>query len=148
MPLHYIEERTIDAPAETVFDVIADFPNYAEWNPWIERVEGKPEPGTDLVVDSVMGNRRPKFRHRMLTADRPYVFHWCDLGWFTLFAKGERKRTIEPVTDTQCVYRVELNVTGSGSGLASLFFGKFMKNGLNGEASGLKTRAEQLHKQA
>ena len=94
MSLHYIEERTINASAEQVYDVIADFSRYGEWNPWIERIEGEPIPDTELVVDAVMGNERPQFRHRMLTADKPHVFHWCDLCWFTLLAKGDRKRTL------------------------------------------------------
>jgi hypothetical protein len=91
-----------------------------------------------------MGKKRPVFQHRLIAAQRPHLFHWCDVGWFTLFAYGERKRTIVALDKSHCEYTVELEVTGIGSAIANLFFGKFMREGLSAEASALKDRAEGL----
>lgn len=41
----------IDAPADVVWDVLADLDAYPEWNPYHVRVEGEPTVGAPLVVD-------------------------------------------------------------------------------------------------
>ena len=38
----------VDAPREQVWRVLADFDAYPEWNPYIRRVEGRPEEGGTL----------------------------------------------------------------------------------------------------
>jgi hypothetical protein len=40
----------IEAPAERVWQVLTDFAAYPEWNPFIRRVNGRPEVGEQLVV--------------------------------------------------------------------------------------------------
>ena len=40
----------IEAPAERVWQVLTDFAAYPEWNPFIRRVNGRPEVNEQLVV--------------------------------------------------------------------------------------------------
>ena len=40
----------IAAPAARVWGVLTDFPRFPEWNPFITRIEGTPEPGAPLRV--------------------------------------------------------------------------------------------------
>lgn len=138
----YTEVRTIQASDAQVYDILADLPRYHEWNPWICSAQGKVEAGEKLKVTAVMGKLRPVFAHKMIAANRPSLFHWCDLGWFTLLAYGERKRSIQAVDKSSCVYTVELSVTGMAAYLAHIFMGEFMSNGLKVEADALKIRAE------
>jgi hypothetical protein len=77
----------------------------------------------------------------MIAAERPARFHWCDVGWFTVFVYGERERTIERIDEHQCRYVCELRVSGVGTPFARLFFGPFMRAGLNAEADALEKRA-------
>ena len=40
----------IDASAEAIWDVLTDFPAFAEWNPFITSIDGSATPGTRLEV--------------------------------------------------------------------------------------------------
>jgi hypothetical protein len=49
-----VEHRTgVQAPAEVVWEVIADFTTWKDWNPVHPRIEGEMRIGTSLVVDLV-----------------------------------------------------------------------------------------------
>lgn len=41
----------IDAPVARVWDVLTDFPGYATWNPFMVKLEGKPEAGAPITID-------------------------------------------------------------------------------------------------
>ena len=140
----FSEQLEINAPDHVVYDVITDLPRYADWNKWIYHAEGSTEPDGRVRVKMQMGGREKTFDHRIVSAIRPHTFHWCDVGWFTVFADGERTRRITPLSDSTCVYRVEIRITGIGQHLATLFFGKFLNKGLLAEALSLKERAESL----
>lgn len=139
----YSEERHIAASAETVWQLIADFAHYTDWNPWIVHAEGDTAPGSAVTVTARFGGHSGQYRHRMIAANCPTDFHWCDVGWFTLFAKGERIRWITPIDDGHCHYRVELRISGIAAGLADRQYGDFMRGGLKAEADALKATAEQ-----
>jgi len=41
-------EVRIAAPLSRVWSLLLDFPKYPDWNPFIRRIEGQPEPGARL----------------------------------------------------------------------------------------------------
>lgn len=139
---YYIEERTIAASANTVWETIADLAHYCDWNPWIHHAEGSIQAGGCITVSAQFGKQGGTYRHRMVAAEKPALFHWCDVGWFTVFADGERIRRINPIDDNHCTYRVELRVTGIAAALADRFYGDFMRGGLKAETDALVARAE------
>ncbi len=142
----YSEERIIAASAESVWDIIADLENYHQWNPWIYHAQGSTKPGEFLTVSARFGKQGGTYTHKMVAAERPVLFHWCDVGWFTAFADGERIRHITPIDASHCKYRVELHVTGVAAGLADRFYGGFMRGGLKAETDGLAAHAEKQQK--
>ena len=150
--LSYKEERFVRASAEAVYDAMTDFESYEKWNPWIYRAEGNADVGSWVKVWATMGDpangkgSKQSYEHLVLAADRPNYFRWCDVGWFTKLAYGERIRHIEQIKEGECCYKVELRVTGLGSYFAGWFFGKAMKNGLKAEADELTKYVEGLPK--
>jgi hypothetical protein len=141
--LKYIEEAIIDSPAETIFDVMTDFASYRAWNPWI--VEAKATSEHDVIkVKSKLGRQTMAVRHRILTKRPATEFRWCDLGWFTAIAYGERARFLEKLPSGKVSYRVELTVTGFGARLVKVLYGKALASGLKAETVALKARAEAL----
>lgn len=67
----------IEATAEQVWAVVADFAAYPEWNPFVRRVEGWPERGERLAVEIAPPGGKPmSFRPRVLEAVRPERLSW------------------------------------------------------------------------
>lgn len=46
-------------------------------------------------------------RHKVITMQPNEHFAWCDMGWFTRFAYGERSRYIRDACNAQVNCRVE-----------------------------------------
>ncbi|WP_081622464.1 SRPBCC domain-containing protein [Gordonia kroppenstedtii] len=138
----YREVRDISATPEQVYDVLTDLDGYDQWNPWVVRASGTVAAGSKVDVWPLLRGKEQHYRHRILEADRGRRFVWCDLGWFTLFAKGERHRTLEP-SDGGCRYTVELRLNGIAKSTADKQFGQSMREGLAAEADALKTYCEQ-----
>lgn len=138
-----IEERKILASAGAVYDALADFANYPQWNPWITRIVGQPVAGGELCATARTGDSYRTVQHRMLCAVRPHDFAWCDIGWFTVFARGERVRHIQDLGDGHCHYRCELRVSGPLVALVDWLYGKGMRDGMVAEADALKQYCEQ-----
>ncbi len=140
--LHFTETRIIQAPSVQVFNTVKDVHLYSRWNPWLVDGKGEVNEGNDITVTAAIGRKRPTFKHKILTVDSPSIFHWCDVGLFTVFAYGQRKRYFKDIGEGRCEYRCELTVTGIGAWLANIFFGEFMRNGLAAEADALKAYIE------
>lgn len=85
----------IPAPPEVVWEVLADFANYGEWNPFMDRVDGKAEVGTKLRIHmSPPGGRGMTFRPTVLAADPGHELRWLGtLGVRGLF-DGEHSFTL------------------------------------------------------
>jgi uncharacterized protein YndB with AHSA1/START domain len=138
------EELAIDAPPETVFRAITDWRRYAEWNPWIREAAGGTDEGDVVRIAIQLGARMTRVRHRILT-HRPNVeFRWCDVGWFTALAYGERARHLEPLATGGTAYRVELRITGPAARLVEKMYGRSLADGMRAETAALKRRAESL----
>jgi hypothetical protein len=138
-----IQEQTIvNASSDTVFNVITEFETYKEWNPWIVNASGIPEEGQLVEVKVKMRAKIISAQHRILISKPNIEFRWCDVGWFTRLAYGERARFIKSLSDGDVEYRVELTVTGIFWWLVKLVYGKPMEAGLKAETNALKERAE------
>ncbi len=138
-----IQEQTIvNASSDTVFNVITELETYKEWNPWIVEASGIPDEGQLIEVKVKMGAKIISAQHRILVSKPNIEFRWCDVGWFTRLAYGERARFIKPLANGGVEYRVDLTVTGFLWWFVKLVYGKSMESGLKTETNALKERAE------
>lgn len=137
MSITYRTERHIAASAEDVYDRLVDLEGYAHWNTWLIRASGVPSPGAVVEVWPVLKGRPQHYRHLILETSRPSRFAWRDMGWFTLFACGERHRQLHPTPEGHCHYQVELRLNGPFAWLAARAFGRDLEKGLNDEADAL-----------
>ena len=140
-----IQEQTIvNASSDTVFNVITELETYKEWNPWIVEASGIPDEGQLIEVKVKMGAKIISAQHRILVSKPNIEFRWCDVGWFTRLAYGERARFIKPLANGGVEYRVDLTVTGFLWWFVKLVYGKSLETGLQAETNALKERAEGL----
>ncbi len=67
----------IEAPAERVWQVLTDFAAYPEWNPFIRRVNGRPEVDEQLVVRMrPSGTKGMTFRPTVMKAEPNRQLRW------------------------------------------------------------------------
>jgi hypothetical protein len=67
----------IEAPAERVWQVLTDFAAYPEWNPFIRRVDGRPEVEEQLVVRMrPSGTRGLTFRPTVMKVEPNRELRW------------------------------------------------------------------------
>ncbi len=90
----------IDASPRDVWDVLIDFAAYADWNPFMDRVEGTPEVGAKLVVHMAPnGGRGMTFKPTVLAATPGKELRWLGkLGFGGLF-DGEHSFVLTPNAD-------------------------------------------------
>lgn len=90
-------EIAINASAGEVWNVLADFPRHAEWNPFIKFIKGKPGVGERLSVHVCPpGAKGMRFRPRVLACVPGQALRW--LGHFLVpgLFDGEHYFIIEP----------------------------------------------------
>ncbi len=100
-----IEHRLgIPAPAQTIWEILADLERWSEWNPVYPSVEGKLRIGEQLVLSEVLLGAPP----RMVTSR---VVDWVpdtQILWSETAAGGLVKRLryleIEALNETGCVF--------------------------------------------
>jgi hypothetical protein len=83
----------INAPLERVWEVLADFPKYLNWNPITPRIVMKRKAGGRYFVRRKISLGRIAFylRSRLLSFDAPYELTW---GTDLLLIRYERRQTL------------------------------------------------------
>lgn len=136
-----VSELEIEAEPLAVYNVIADLVSYKEWNPFnTANVEGPVAEGDTFSVNSNLGDRKMTVTHRMLEMKPGRKFKWCDTGFFTHFAYGERTRYLIE-TEHGTNYRCELKISGILSWIVNRQFSRQMQSSMDAEAEALKVRA-------
>jgi uncharacterized membrane protein len=139
----FTHEELIDAPVEAVFKIIADVPNYPNWNPFIASASGKVEVGGVISGRSVVGKYTTSYRHKIFELIPNNSLCWQDFGFTTLFYHSRRSRYTE-TRDGKTYYKCHLSISGPFSGLVNLIFGKGLRNGIVSEAKATKKEAEKI----
>ena len=132
---------TIDAAPAVVWAVLTDFEDYSAWNPWIIEASGEAVEGGTVAVTSVLNGREQQVDHAVTLVSPTDRFCWKDTGWFTIFARGQRCRSLTPV-DGGTRLTVELTLRGAMVGTVERRYGDAIRAGMRAEADALAARAE------
>lgn len=133
-------EVEIAASAQRVWEVLADFSRYGEWNPFIREAKGEPKEGSKLEIHiTTPSGAKRTYEPKVIKVEPGKELRW--LGKVPGFLSGEHVFTLEGRGDhTLLVHR---EVFG---GLLTSFFGKSLdsdvKAGFEEMNRALKKRAE------
>jgi hypothetical protein len=138
-------EILIDAQAEDVWAILADFATYPEWNPFIRRIAGGPEAGARLDVElSPPGGRTMTIRPTVREVQPGRVLRWLGrLGLPGLF-DGEHSFQIEPLGKGHVRFVQSERFSGVLVPLLMPFIGNSTQQGFEAMNQALKERAEAM----
>jgi hypothetical protein len=143
MPKTLRTEIEISAPKEKVWGILADFPAYPAWNPFIKSIEGEARPGARLDVRmQPPGAKAMTFHPRVLSAIPDRELRW--LGHFLVpgIFDGEHRFLIHE----RGGYTVTFVQEELFKGLLVSFTGKVLERttlGFENMNRALKKRAEE-----
>ena len=131
----------IAAPAARVWGVLTDFARFSEWNPFITRIEGVPEPGARLRVQiKPPGKSAMTFTPTVLVARPEKELRWLGRLLVPGLFDGEHAFELESRADG-CSFRQSERFAG----LLVPFFGGMLeatRRGFEAMNAALKRRAE------
>ena len=114
----------IDAPAPEIWDVLADFRRYREWNPFIREAEGSAVPGRRIAIRVHQLDRRPStFKPRILVAEPGRELRWRGHVIAPGVFDGEHAFELAPVGGGA----VRVTQSETFSGLLVPFFGALIE---------------------
>ena len=91
-------EIEFEGTPEEVWAVLADLPAYAEWNPFIKKIDGEPKTGAKLEVRmEPEGERAMTFRPTVLAAEQGRELKWLGHLLVPGIFDGEHRWLIEEI---------------------------------------------------
>ncbi len=136
----------IDAPASFVWDVLTDYANYPQWNPYTLAVS------TTLAVDSPIDLTLPKpdgtegtwvSREYIRVVDPPRLLRY-DTGDTFPGLLGVRDQLIMPLSPDRCSYHTFETFTGKYADAVFAAQGAYVKKGFDSVAHALRDRVAAL----
>jgi hypothetical protein len=134
-------EIEISASPEAVWNILADFEKYEEWNPFINRIDGqaKKDSKIEIRIQTPAGKKR-KYEPMVTKVDSGRELRWVGKSWLL---NGEHIFAIEQLQEGKIKF-VHREVF---DGLLSVFFGNSLdtdiRKGFEEMNSALKERAER-----
>lgn len=139
-------ETVIDAPLQTVWQVLTDFPRYGEWNPFTPSLETDFRLGSPVAmkVRLVPGK---KLMHQVeymnvLEPGRRFAYGY-DLGCRWLL-RANRYQELEDLGNGRTRYYTTDRFSGLMVPLMKWLYARHIQRGFEDVAAGLKARAEAL----
>jgi uncharacterized protein YndB with AHSA1/START domain len=145
---HVVTSVTVEiaAPAAFVWDVLVDYPNYPEWNPYTVKVETTLEIGTviDLHLPARDGSGGTFVNREFIrVVDPPHHLRY-DTGEEIPGVFGVRDQWITELGPDRCAYYTTDTISGKYADKVIELTGDWIKAGFDSVAHALKERAEQL----
>jgi hypothetical protein len=133
------------ASPANIWQVLLDFENYPEWNPFIKRFSGVPEVGAKIkVIIHSPGQREMMFNPRLLKVKENKELRWIGHMIFPGLCDGEHALIIESIDEFRVNFRQEERLSGI---LVPIFWKSLYHHtraGFNEMNQALKMRVEKI----
>jgi hypothetical protein len=136
-------ETYIHASSEEVWKILVKFDEYAEWNPFIRRVEGDAQVGARLEVEiEPPGGRAMTFQPIVLRSERSRELRWLGHLWQPGLLDGEHVFCVEPLGTERVRFVQRERFTGLLGPMLLPLIGKRTRRGFEAMNEALKARVE------
>jgi len=134
---------TIDAPIQKVWDVLADFDQYDQWNPFTPKIETTQEIGSDVLLHVRLNPNKPK-----LTKQKETLLLWeagkqMDWGIQSWWVQTVRTQKLTAIDDQTTQYYTSDAFEGFMTPIIMWLFRQKIQRGFDDVAKGLKTFVEK-----
>lgn len=137
-------EIDIKAPAKKVWDILTDFQNFKQWNPFIRQIEGTSSLGTKVKIHIHTSSGKSRTYQPKITKMEPAKeLRWFGKSIIPGFFNGERIFILEPLGDDHIRFIHKEIFTGILVDLVGNRLDKDMHNSFVSMNTALKRRAEQ-----
>ena len=133
---------SIRSRPQDVYNVLVDYDNYANWNPWLRVTEKQTNQYTILSVTPRSGFFRLPVNYEIKRNSQSGLIHRRQLGWLGCLATSERERVVYAKSDGTTIYATKFRIRGPLASLAYRLFGKQVARGIKDEALALKKYCE------
>lgn len=136
----------IEAPIQKVWEVLADFDNYQQWNPFTPRIDIKNEIGTQVGLHVRLNPKSKK-----TTLQKETLLKWEEgkrLEWGiqdAWYVKTVRIQQLTAIDDFRTEYYTSDAFEGPLTGLILLLFRNKIQIGFDDVCQGLKKQVESLN---
>ncbi len=148
MALRIDHTHEIEAPAETVWQVLTDLPAYPDWNPFVVAAESSLEVGAAMDMRVRVLPFMAQSQREWVTAVEPGLGFCYGLAPSAGGAlASERCHAITPEGPDRCRYESHFELSGWLSGVVKGLLGSQLRRGFTEMSAAVKTRAEALAKE-
>lgn len=136
-------EIQISASKEKVWEILMDLPNWSNWNPMVNKMEGNLEIGSELSItmSDTKGNDEKKYKAKITTLEDKKRFSFIATMMAKFIFSADRIIEIKDATEGTLLVQKEI-YTGI---MASMFWGKLSTQAkaiLDSMNEALKKKAE------
>lgn len=140
----YATRVEIDAPAERVWEILADLDSYPSWNPFTPQIETSFEVGAPIVLHVSFDGKPPRRQVEFLRAWAPGErLVWGMTIGPAWFFRAERVQRVEPLGPERCRYVSEDAFAGAFSPVVEALYGGRVQRGFDAMGAALVRRAAQ-----
>jgi hypothetical protein len=112
-------EIDIRASSEKAWQVLTDFNNFPQWNPFISQINGDPKVGTKLKIQlQTLSGKSRTYRPTVTKVEPNRELRWSGKSFVPGIFNGERIFTIEPLNTNHIRFIHREVFTGVGVALA------------------------------
>lgn len=136
-------EISINASPTEVWNILLDHEAYPDWNPFIKKISGPPQPGENLLVNiQPPDSKAMEFKPLVLVNEKEKEFRWVGKLFVKGIFDGEHYFLLESVGPNETIFTQGENFTGILSGLLMKMIGKNTLRGFESMNDALKKKAE------
>ena len=137
----YRTQLEIPAPADQVWEVLADLERYHEWNPFTPKIETTRELGTPVLIHVSFDGAEPFLQREIIRRWEPgEELRWGMSIGPAWFFRAERFQRVDPIDETRSLYQSEDAFAGLFSPVVERLYGAKVQRGLDATAAALAAK--------